>query len=405
MENQNSRKARALLFLPLLIIPFLTLAFWALGGGKGEIKGQTVHEGLNLQLPSAHTRELKGQTKLSFYETAEKDSAKLREEMKNDPLFQQSFYEDTVIDSETFAYEPDGDKSKKYADPMERKVYEKLHDLNVQLHSDDLKKPADAEPQSEVVSYHQSGIDRLENLMQNMNRDSATDPELTQLNSMMEKILDIQHPDRVQKRAHADESGKPFFRIGEVGSHASIGLLDTVERENSEMGFYGLEEKNQREEKNAVEAVIDQNQTIVSGSIIKMRLLNDIYIHDVLIREGSFIYGKSSVNGERLEIEIKSIKSGSSIYPVDLKVYDMDGLAGVYIPGAITRDAAKQSYENSLQNVDIGSFDPSVKAQITSAGIGAAKTLLTKKARQVKVFVKAGYRILLREKNITNTSN
>ena len=171
------------------------------------------------------------------------------------------------------------------------------------------------------------------------------------------------------------------------------------------MGFYGLEEKNQREEKNAVEAVIDQNQTIVSGSIIKMRLLNDIYIHDVLIREGSFIYGKSSVNGERLEIEIKSIKSGSSIYPVDLKVYDMDGLAGVYIPGAITRDAAKQSYENSLQNVDIGSFDPSVKAQITSAGIGAAKTLLTKKARQVKVFVKAGYRILLREKNITNTSN
>jgi len=309
MENQNSRKPKAMLFLPLLIIPFLTLAFWALGGGKGEIKGQTIHEGLNLQLPSAHTKDLKGETKLSFYETAERDSAKMREEMKNDPLFQQSFYEDTAIDSESFTYEPEPDKPMKYSDPMEKKVYQKLHDLNVQLHSDDLKKPADAEPQSEVVSYHQSGIDRLENLMQNMNRDSATDPELTQLNSMMEKILDIQHPDRVQKRAHADESGKPFFRIAEVGSHASIGLLDTVERENSEMGFYGLEEKNQREDKNAVEAVIDQNQTIVSGSIIKMRLLNDIYIHDVLIREGSFIYGKSSVNGERLEIEIKSIKS------------------------------------------------------------------------------------------------
>ena len=60
--------------------------------------------------------------------------------MKNDPLFQQSFYEDTVIGSETFDYEPEQDKSEKYADPMERKVYEKLHDLNVQLHSDDLKK-------------------------------------------------------------------------------------------------------------------------------------------------------------------------------------------------------------------------------------------------------------------------
>jgi conjugative transposon TraM protein len=405
MENQNSRKGKALLFLPLLIIPFLTLAFWALGGGKGEIKQQAIHEGLNLQLPSAHTKDLKGETKLSFYETAEKDSAKLREEMKNDPLFQQSFYEDTVIDSETFTYEPELDKSKKYSDPMERKVYEKLHDLNVQLHSDDLKKSTDVAPQNEDVSYRQPGIDRLENLMQNMNRDSATDPELTQLNSMMEKILDIQHPDRVRDQAHSDESQKAFFRIAKVGSHASVSLLDTMEEEDSGIGFYGLEDKNLAEENNAVEAVIHQNQTIFSGSIIKMRLLNDIYIHDVLIGEGSFIYGKCSINGERLQIEIKSIKSGSSIYPVNLEVYDMDGLAGVYIPGAITRDAAKQSYENSLQSVDIGSYDPSVKGKITSAGIGAAKTLLTKKARKVKVFVKAGYRILIRQKNITNTSN
>jgi conjugative transposon TraM protein len=405
MENQNSRKDKALLFLPLLIIPFLTLAFWALGCGKGEIKGQTIHEGLNLQLPSAHTKDLKGETKLSFYETAEKDSAKMREEMKKDPLFQQSFYEDPLIDSESFTYEPELDKPVKYADPMEKKVYQKLHDLNVQLHSDDLKKSNEAVPENEDVSYHQPAIDRLENLMQNTSRDSQTDPELTQLNSMMEKILDIQHPDRVKEQAHSDESQKAFFRIAKVGSHASVSLLDTIEEEDSGIGFYGLEDKNLVEENNAVEAVIHQNQTIVSGSIIKMRLLNDIYIHNVLIGEGSFIYGKSSINGERLLIEIKSIKSGSSICPVNLEVYDMDGLAGIYIPGAITRDAAKRSYENSMQSVDIGSYDPSVKAKITAAGIDAAKTLLTKKARQVKVFVKAGYKILLREKNITNSSN
>jgi len=405
MENQNSRKARAMLFLPLLIIPFLTLAFWALGGGKGEIKEQTIHEGLNLQLPSAHTKDLKGETKLSFYETAERDSAKIREEMKNDPLFQQSFYEDTAIDSESFTYEPEPDKPMKYSDPMEKKVYQKLHDLNVQLHSDDLKKPMDQGPESEDVSYQQPSIDRLENLMQNMNRDSESDPELTQLNSMMEKILDIQHPDRVKERAHSGESQKMFFRIAKVGAHASISLLDTIEEENNRISFYGLEDKSLPQENNAVEAVIHQDQTLVSGSIIKMRLLNDIYINNVLIGKGSFIYGKGSINGERLLIEIKSIKSGSSIYPVNLEVYDMDGLAGIYIPGAITRDAAKRSYENSMQSVDIGSYDPSVKGKITSAGIDAAKTLLTKKARQVKVFVKAGYRILLREKNISNSLN
>jgi conjugative transposon TraM protein len=405
MENQNSRKGKALLFLPLLIIPFLTLAFWALGGGKGGIKEQTIHEGLNLQLPSAHTRDLKGETKLSFYETAERDSAKMREEMKNDPLFHQSFFEDTVIDSESFTYEPEPDKSMKYSDPMEKKVYQKLHDLNVQLHSDNLKKTTDNGTEKEDVPFQQPGIDRLENLMQNMKRDSENDPELTQLNSMMEKILEIQHPDRVKKPDPSDETGKRFFRIAKVGARASISLLDTIDEENNANGFYGLEDNNLSEENNAVEAVIHQDQTIVSGSIIKMRLLNGIYINNVLIGKGNFIYGKSSINGERLEIEIKSIKSGSSIFPVDLEVYDMDGLDGIYIPGAITRDALKRSYQNSLQSVDIGSYDPSVKGKITSAGIDAAKTLLTRKARQVKVFVKAGYKILLREKNITNTSN
>jgi conjugative transposon TraM protein len=292
----------------------------------------------------------------------------------------------------------------KYSDPVERKVYQKLHDLNVQLHSDNLKKPANGGTEREDLFYQQPGIDRLENLMQNMNRDSGTDPELTQLNSMMEKILDIQHPDRVKVRAHSVEAQKAVS-IEKAASTASISLLDTIAVENNANGFYGLEDNNLSEENNAVEAVIHQDQTIVSGSIIKMRLLNGIYVNGILIGKGSFIYGKSSINGERLEIEVKSIKSGSSIYPVNLQVYDMDGLDGIYIPGAITRDALKRSYQNSLQSIDMGSYDPSVKGKITSAGIDAAKTLLTRKARQVKVFVKAGYRILLREKNIANTLN
>jgi conjugative transposon TraM protein len=399
MDNQNSRRGKALLFLPLLIIPFITLAFWALGGGKGEIKNETAHEGLNLQLPNAHTKDLKGATKLSFYETAEKDSAKIREEMKNDPLFQQSFYEDTGIDSESFSCEPATSNSMNNADPMEKKVYQKLDELNERLHSDDSKKSTYRAGEGREITFSPRSIDRLETIMQNMDKDSGADPELTQLNSMMEKILDIQHPDRIQERNQPDHSQKAIFRIAKVGAQASVSLLDTIEDNNQGIGFYGFGERSFKDNNNAFEAVIDQNQTIVSGAIIKLRLLNDIYINDIMIGKGSFIYGKSSINGERLQIEIKYIKSGRSIYPVDLEVYDMDGLAGVYIPGAITREATKQSYQNSLQSVDIGSYDPSIKGKITTAGIDAAKSLLTKRGRQVKVFVKAGYRILLRPKS------
>ena len=85
--------------------------------------------------------------------------------------------------------------------------------------------------------------------------------------------------------------------------------------------------------------------------------------------------------------------------PVALQVYDMDGLTGIYIPGSISRDVAKESAEKSLQGIDITTIDPSVAAQVTGAGITAAKNLLSKKAKLVKVTLKAGYKILLKDNN------
>ena len=69
--KQKSKKM--LLMLPVLVIPFLTMGFWALGGGKGQ-KEVSETKGLNLELPEANLKEDKGLDKLSFYNQAEKDS-------------------------------------------------------------------------------------------------------------------------------------------------------------------------------------------------------------------------------------------------------------------------------------------------------------------------------------------
>jgi len=61
---------------------------------------------------------------------------------------------------------------------------------------------------------------------------------------------------------------------------------------------------------------------------------------------------------------------------------------------------AKQSADNSLQLMELSTMDPSFKAQAATAGIGAAKSFLSKKVKQVKVMVKAGYKVLLKDKNI-----
>ena len=104
------------------------------------------------------------------------------------------------------------------------------------------------------------------------------------------------------------------------------------------------------------------------------------------------------MSNERLKITITSVRAGASILPVVMDVFDMDGLAGIYIPGSINRDVAKESTDNAVNSMGLTSLDPSLAAQATTAGIEAAKTLISKKVRLVKVTLPAGYAIFLQDK-------
>jgi len=98
-------------------------------------------------------------------------------------------------------------------------------------------------------------------------------------------------------------------------------------------------------------------------------------------------------------VHIRSIRDGRNLYPVDLQVYDLDGLPGIHIPGVLSQDVAKQSASESVSGLDLLPPDPSLGTAAANAGIQAAKTLLARKARLIKVSVRAGYQILLKNTN------
>lgn len=419
------RKRKMMMVLPLLVIPFLTMAFWALGGGKGS-DGKVVttqQKGLNLQLPSANLKDDAMADKMSFYDQADKDSIKLAEEMRNDPYFrnqdsmrqvynneleqitQQSaerFNQSNIIQSGGLKTSP-YDKS---GVPAEEKVMKKLAELNKAINQPDPEQLS-KDPQEYVQGNGDysfgSDVDRLENMMNLMNNQgTGTDPEIRQLENTLEKILDIQHPERVKVRIKEKSllHNEVVYPVSKIAPRESISLLDTGKEKKSASGFFGLEDQQTlSEENNSIEAVVHETQTLVNGAVVKLRLLNDVYINGALIPKGTFVFGMASLAGERLEIEINSIRYNQSLYPVKLELYDIDGLPGIYIPGAITRDAAKQSADNSLQLMELATMDPTLKAQATAAGISAAKGLLSRKVKQVKVLVKAGYNVLLKDKN------
>jgi conjugative transposon TraM protein len=385
------RKRKMFLALPMLALPFVTMAFWALGGGESERAKRNSDSGLNLQLPNPHLKDDKSETKLSFYENADKDSFKLQQVRKADQFAKYEMDKDTsiVASKNDKSYLDDNAlKGANYADPNEEKVYSKLAQLKMQMNV-----PA-ASPVYEQQRPEEIAIPEQEVQQDTPGEDD--DLEMNQLNNMMEKVLDIQHPDRIKERL-IDQCNNTtgVFQVIKVSGNSSVGLLDTSAKNiNAANGFYGIG-KEKSEEQNAIEAIVQKDQTLISGGLIKLRLLNDISVDNTIIPKDNFINGTVSVANERLLIEINSIRVGASLFPVKLKVYDMDGLEGIYIPGAINRDAAKDGLNNATQMMQISSLDPSMKAQAASAGIDAAKTLLSKKTRQVRVTVKAGYKVLL----------
>jgi conjugative transposon TraM protein len=410
------RQRKMMLVLPVLIFPFVTMGFWAMGGGQGKSKDNLgdINNGLNLQLPDANLKDDRNADKLAFYNEADADSLKREEALRNDP-----YYKDSMLSRQNAILSDTGDlittapiyrglnnsPYNKSTDANEQRIYQKINEINKQINQPETSAGSltSANQIPDENEQFANEVDRLQGMMQQMNDNPQSDPEMEQLNGTLEKILDIQHPDRVKEKLKEKslKNKEQVFIISKQSVKNNISLLDTSKnKQQSENKFYGLEKQNNSEEQNTIEAVVHQTQTLVNGAVVKMRLLNDVYLNGSLVPKGNFVFGIAELNDERLEININSIRNNNSVFPVKLEVFDMDGLPGIYIPGAISRDVAKQSADNSLQLMELTSMDPSFKAQAAATGINAAKSLLSKKVKQVKVLVKAGYKVLLMDKNI-----
>ncbi|RXK81296.1 conjugative transposon protein TraM [Filimonas effusa] len=448
MQSQNTKQAlsakterqrKFLLFFPLFSFPLFTFVLWSLGvivPVDSTAQTEQAHKGINMTLPDASIKDEKNLTKLSFYEQAERDSAKWKAQAKNDPYYK---LPDSDLLTDTAAgrpfstgthlsYDPSPYGQPGYKNDKEAKVYEKIAALNRQLEqsasdSQPTAVKASPSPGMSAGGMTTADVDRLEGMMRSMAEGKEEDPELKQLNGMLESILDIQHPERVQEkiRKNSVRNKEKVFPVNRQ-KQQTISLLqspstpqllpDTLVRKDSTAltvsplaqsnAFFSLDEDTDTggDLPTAIEAVVHATQTIVSGATIKLRLTTDVYINGLFIPSGSFVYGAAALNGERLTVNIKSVAYKNNILPVALSVYDMDGMEGLYMPGAIARDVMKQSTDQTIQGIGLTSLDPSLAAQATSAGIGAAKSLLSKKVKLVRVTIKEGYKVLLRDNNV-----
>jgi len=338
MEKQR----KFLLVLPLLVLPFLTMAFWALGGGKNVEQSLMNGKGLDTDLPGAQFKSKEKTDKMAIYQAAQRETS----QDGVSPAFLRSMGLDKAS--------PTADDSLVTPDDQAQKIQAKLAQLNKQL-----SQPQDAHQQPTAYEEPEpQKVKQLKKMMREMNgSNNGPDPEMQQLNSMLDKIQAIQNPASVQPKAMATEPAKPF---------------------------------------RAISAMIDGKQKVMDGGSVKLQLTDTVTIKGQLLQKMQELYGVCQVTNQRLLLTIQNIRLDKQIIPVNLTVFSLDGMPGIPAPEAELSGAAGSGADDAIQSMQFLSMDQSIGAQAAAGGVNAAKGLFSKKIRKIKVKLSDEYPVLLK---------
>ncbi|MGY3211896.1 conjugative transposon protein TraM [Mucilaginibacter sp. HD30] len=336
MEKQR----KFLLVLPLLVLPFMTMAFWALGGGKTPDQQVVNSRGLDTDLPEAQFRDKDKQDKMAVYQAAQHDST----QDGVSPAFLKSMGLDKSAPNTDSIATPDD---------QAQKIQAKLAQLNRQL-----SQPQPTPPGSSFDEPEPQQVKQLKKMMHSMNSGgSRPDPEMQQLNNMLDKIQAIQNPSSLAVPAPKPEAGKPF---------------------------------------RAIPAIIAGKQKVADGAAVRLQLTDTVTIKKQLLPKGQELFGVCQVTNQRLLLTIQNIRLDKQIIPVSLTVFSLDGMPGIPAPEAELGGAAGNGADNAIQSMQFLSMDQSLGAQAAAGGINAAKGLFNKKIKKIKVKLKDEFPVLLK---------
>ncbi len=376
----DKKKAGFVGFVSIMVLVFAGVMWWIFSPAKQAMTDEKKNGGLNTQLPGANVKKDSAKDKLSFYAIALSDSAKRAEEIRMDPNRR-----DTANRQVTRA-----------ADNTVMIQSRSIRTVTSFTGTDQMERVRSLQKQLAASTTNDEALEDKPFLINQHTRKIAQalpDPEMEAINATLDKIMAIQNPkSNTVSNTVVDQPG---YSVS-AGEETDATYFGKNNSGKSRQNFLG-DAVRPHKPFTSLTANISGEQVLTSGATVKLELGSPVSVNGINVPANTAIYGIASIEGERLRIAIPSILYQNNYLPVSLAVYDLDGLDGIYIPGSVTRDVVKESAEGAIQSTGAAAFGLSLKTQVAAAGIGAAKSLLSKKVKQVRVTLTAGYKVFLRD--------
>lgn len=399
IRTNMSRKTKILLAsAPMFLVPLALLAF-SIYTGMGFYKSsETMQQGLITELPGPLVQKSAVPQKWESYQM---EAPKIFEEIVPLGIVPEDREQDFVL--EEFQMPSGQHTSQKAALDQEKLLESRLAALTAlesSLHSDPVAKTPDKEmglPVPDQRRGEQQELDKLEQLMGKLaQRQFSPDPELQQLEVLLDKIMAIQYPQLMEENMGIENfsAEAPVFEVRLQQSEVQAPVLN--EEEN---GFFGLQEAQLRDFpiQPAIPAVIDEDKKVASGNTVRMKLTAAVGINGVQVPAGTAVSGTCQLDGERLRME--HILMENHLLPVRLEAFGTDAVAGIQIPGSVGRETAQQGMERSMMRFNTVPVGMNLETQLAASGMDTARSFLGKKSREKKVMVKQGHPVLLMDRS------
>jgi conjugative transposon TraM protein len=162
-----------------------------------------------------------------------------------------------------------------------------------------------------------------------------------------------------------------------------------------------------KKEPNYVKAVIDEDIKGYLGSRIRFRLLEDVQAGRYVIPKGTILYGQiSGFTLQRVNFNVVSVLVDGNILPINLSVFDIDGMQGLYVPASAFREMMRELGTNSVQGTTLESGSESFFTSMASNLFSSASQTISNIIRKNKAKLKYNtYIYLINEKELKENEN
>lgn len=150
-----------------------------------------------------------------------------------------------------------------------------------------------------------------------------------------------------------------------------------------------------------IKAVIDQNIKGYMGSRLKLRLEDDIYVGNVRIERGTPLFALiTGFDSQRVKLSIVSVLYKNQILPINLSIYDNDGMEGLYVPASMFREMTQEMGQNMVQGQPLNSANADFFTTMLSGLYQSTSRTIADIIRKNKVKIKYNTHIYLIDNSV-----